>query len=155
VLLAQGDLEAAISLLRESYAAADEWGAPRQRASAARTLARALLMRGDVDEAAALTRESLVLTQEIGEANGTAECLETAGGIAALRGSPSEAAQLFGAAEALRESIGARRHLDIEAWNRGAVDDVRARLGDAFESEYERGRKLPPDDVLRLAGAAI
>lgn len=155
ILVVRGDVEGAIALLRESYASAVEWGAPRQRGSAARTLARALLMRGDVDEAAELNAESLALTQQIGEANGAAECLETAGGIAALRGSPSAAARLFGAAEALRESIGARRHPDVDGWYRGAVDDVRGLLGDAFEADYERGRTMMPGDVLALARAAI
>jgi hypothetical protein len=113
-------------------------------------------MRGEVVEAAALTEESLALTRELGELHGIAECLETAGGIAEVRGDAATAAALFGAAEALRESIGAQRHRDIDIWSRDSMDVLKATLGDdAFVDAFSRGRGLATEDAIELAvGAA-
>lgn len=72
-----------------------------------------------------------------------------------MRGDAEAGAVLFGAAEALRESIGARRHRDIDVSYRDSVDVLKATLGDdAFAGALARGRALAAEDAIELAGKA-
>ena len=78
--------------------------------------------------------------------------LDGLGAVAAHRGEWERAARLAGAAAALRESIGGTRPPDQEPWFERVCAQARAALGDEFDAEFARGKALPREDSLRLAG---
>jgi tetratricopeptide (TPR) repeat protein len=152
VALALGDLDEARALLRESVRLAREAGDLHQAALVLRDLGRAEELSGDVAAAHAALEEGLRLMRDLRQPRGMADCLE---GLAAVL--PPEdaerAALLLGAADALRSSLHARRLPDQQEWYEGKSALVRDRLGaEGFAEAFARGRELPADAALALAG---
>ena len=152
VALLEGDVERSIELLSESEALMRATSDLHNLASTLRALGRSHLERGDRERADELFRESLELALEIGQRHGIADCLEGLAAFAVARGDAARAAALFGAAEALRESFGAKRAPDVEAWHvRWSARAHEALDPAAFDAEEARGRRLSLDDAVRLA----
>ncbi|MGZ4390417.1 MAG: tetratricopeptide repeat protein, partial [Gaiellaceae bacterium] len=146
-----GDLVEAERLFRAALSLARGIHERREEAQLLRWLARTRLELGAADDARTLLEDSIPPTDEVGDRHGIAVSLEIAAAVAAAGGHGLEAAQLLGAAEAARASIGAHRAPDASDWyarTRARVEELVP--GNVFDAELERGRKLSPDDALRL-----
>jgi predicted ATPase len=152
VLIGLGELGAAVQVFEETLATAREVQATHDIAVRLGALARALIERGETERPRELLTESLELTRELKEPRRLADCLEAIGGLAVATGDATQAATLFGSAAALRESIGGTRPPDQEPWFERVCAQARAALGDEFDAEFARGKALPREDSLRLAG---
>jgi predicted ATPase len=152
VLMGLGELDAAVQVFEETLATARELQATHDVATRLRALARALIERRETARPRELLAESLELTRELKEPRGLADCLEAIAGLAVATGEPGEAVALFGAADALRQSIGGLRPPDQQPWFERVSEQASVALGDEFEAAFERGRALPLDEALRLAG---
>jgi tetratricopeptide (TPR) repeat protein len=152
VLMGLGELDAAVQVFEETLATARELQATHDVATRLRALARALIERRETERPRELLAESLELTRGLREPRGLADCLEAIAGLAVATGDAAQAAALFGAAEALRESIGGLRPPDQQPWFERVSEQARAALGDHFEREFVRGKALPLEEALQMAG---
>lgn len=121
---------------------------------------------GEFDHSTRIYRETLELWLKLGHRAGVARCLECLAFIAAARafgddpedqpGLLQRAAILLGAAETIREANGAGMTIDEQLEYYGQVTALRARLSEdtlieaAFESAWQKGRNMNPDEVLGL-----
>lgn len=113
-------------------------------------LARVAFTRGDLLEAYSNYEESLALARTLGDQELLVNCMEGLAMVVSMQGKHAWAAQIWGAAEALRASIG-QPHAPIEqVMYESAVKDVRRYIGEqAFETAYEKGRMMSPDQALQ------
>jgi hypothetical protein len=99
--------------------------------------------------------ESLQLLLEVKDTVGTARVLEGLAGAALVAGEPERAAVLFGAAEGARRSVGAAVWIPDMFTHERTKNAIREALGsDAYESLWEEGTRLSPEEVQPLATAA-
>ena len=95
-------------------------------------------------------QESLSLAKALGEQELLVNCLEGLADVVSMQGKYEWAAQIWGAAGVMRDSIG-QPHTPVEqVMYDSSIKAVRRHLGEqAFETVYERGRWMSPDQVLQ------
>jgi DNA-binding CsgD family transcriptional regulator len=146
---AEGDHEAARTLLNEALASARESGDRIHIASASAALGRLAVEGGDRAAAASWFQQSLSVSREVGDRRAIAEGLEDIARLAAAMQRPADALRLAGGAAALREAIGTpsrraeRTRLDTcLAWARTALGEAPA------GKVWEQGRAGPLEDAI-------
>ena len=144
-----GDRVRATELLEEALATARRIGHTREIAATSVALGRVLAQDGEQQRARAAAEEALELDRALGDRQGIADCLEVLGAVDA---DDVRTAVLYGAAAGLRESIGARRHLEHVDWYAAVESAAREALGaEAFEAAAARGRELDLDAAVTYA----
>jgi predicted ATPase/DNA-binding CsgD family transcriptional regulator len=115
-------------------------------------LGSAALIANDLDESTPLLAEALRAADHIDDRVAQVYLLYAFGCHAALSGQPRLAAQLLGAADAARKVIGGNIMPFLAPPLAQASELAVAALGAArFEAEFEAGRRLSRDTVIRLA----
>jgi predicted ATPase/class 3 adenylate cyclase/DNA-binding CsgD family transcriptional regulator len=154
VALSEGDSVRAQRVIEESLAIARGLGDRRTIAKGAYFLGDAFSGLHDHAAARALYEESLSLSIELGDRWVSTISLEGLARTAAATGQLEAAARLLGAADALRDATGATRSTYWRALYELVAPDTRARLGDdAFETAWEAGRTLTPEQAPAVLGA--
>jgi predicted ATPase/DNA-binding SARP family transcriptional activator len=149
--LDRGDAAAAVGHLESGLAAIRRVGSAGHVASAAESLAAALLLAGDEAQARPLAREALVLADSISDPTVGFPCLALEAVLAARSGACEVAATLMGAAEALAEEgseplSGSEGRLVEETAAR-----LRRELGEgAFDAAVRAGRSLSLGKAVEL-----
>jgi DNA-binding NarL/FixJ family response regulator len=155
VLRCQGDAQGAAACLDESLALYRALGEKLGTALSLCNLAYLALDRGDLERAGALFRHSLALLGEVGSRAGVPRCLTGLACVALPEGRPERAARLLGAAEAVRGRMGARPTAAERTSEARAAAAARASLGGGrFGAAWSAGRRLPPEEAIRLALAS-
>jgi DNA-binding CsgD family transcriptional regulator len=115
-------------------------------------LGSAALIANDLDESTPLLAEALRAADQIDDRVAQVYLLDAFGCHAALSGRARLAAQLLGAADAARKVIGGNVMPFLAPPLAQASELAVAALGAArFEAEFEAGRRLSRDTVIRLA----
>ena len=150
ITLLQGDAEKALTWFEQSVDQHKELGHMAGMAWAISGKARVAFTQGNLGEAFKMYQESLSLARALGEQELLVNCLEGLADVVSMQGKYEWAAQIWGAAGVLRESIG-QPHTPVEqVMYDSSIKAVRRHLGEqAFETAYERGRWMSPDQVLQ------
>ena len=111
--------------------------------------------RGDPAAARSWHIQSLTAAQALGDPQAVAQALTGLAGAHASGGQPDRAARLLGAADAARQPPGASHppgaSADVSADVRRVTAATRQALGEAaFAAEFERGRRLSPQQAASL-----
>jgi hypothetical protein len=156
LLMIQGELVEAESILWASYAPWEQQQHPRYRGVALITLGYIVMLRGELDQASVLLRDGLrqllIAKDTIFLLYGLLGCAA----FAAIRRRPELAAALFGATTRHAESVRlpfvprvlAMAHMHIEQARAESAPEV-------FEGAMQRGRSLSLDDAVELAQSLL
>jgi predicted ATPase/DNA-binding XRE family transcriptional regulator len=153
LLIRTGAVAEATAALAEAERAARQLASPFTLASIINVQATLLQVMEDDDAALAKHTEGAVLSAEVGTTWTLVYSVLGLAVAAARRGMPELAAELFAAGSATEESTSVLVSFppDLELV-RQSLPAVRAELGEeAFGRAWERGRRLAPGDVPRLA----
>jgi DNA-binding SARP family transcriptional activator len=151
-LVAQGDLQGAVSATEEGVRAARVFGPARELGIALQQLATVVARLDDWPRAVSLLREALDALQRDPMLLFTARALELMASGATAAGEAAEAAQLYGAAESIRESIGAAMWSVDRSLHGPYLDRARAALGGvSFRAMMAKGKSLDAAGGVALA----
>jgi predicted ATPase/transcriptional regulator with XRE-family HTH domain len=140
----RGEYDRASSLFEASLEKTRLAGSERGVARTLSNLGHVAAAQGDDQRAKALYRESLALQAEVGDRRGIAWSLERMAALPLSWQRPEHAARLLGAADAARDAAGLPLPPAGRDWYDHAVEEVRARLGEAaFRAAWAAGRALP------------
>jgi hypothetical protein len=149
---AEGDFEAARSLLEQSMDIDRELGDRLGIAGSLSYLGELAREAGDLDRAEALHRDGLTRLQELRQREVLPMALEGMAGLAGARARYARAARLFGAAETLRRGIGLPVPPNAEAGYRRDLEVVRVALGEGdLERFRSEGREMTLDAAISYA----
>jgi DNA-binding CsgD family transcriptional regulator len=152
--LAGGDASAAEVSLHEARRLGAAIANPAVEAEALQSLARLARSRGEVDQAEDLLHDALTRRVAAGLRPGVAESLEALAEVAADRESAVEAARLCGAASTLRTAVGLARWPAEQPGYDVLLEQLRAVLGDVFESAWVDGSARTIEDAVAYASRA-
>lgn len=152
VALQRGKLEESSAFFVRSlalYESIDDYRGARQ---IWRQMGFAQYRAGDYDAARELLQRTLVAASHAADVNGLASTLCGLAMVATSRHSPAHAAQLLGAAAALLDT----HRIGYSFPEQFLCDALRVELRDklqpaAFETAWQAGQALPPDEILSLA----
>ena len=151
VVLQQGDVVTARSLLQESLALFKELGDRQNVAQSLGGLAWVSFAQGDYAAARVLLEEGLAIFKVLGNKWFIAACFVGLGAVAAAEGEWAWAARLSGAADAQCEAIGAVLPPPVRAMHEFATGAARAQLGEeAFAAAQAEGHTMTPEQVLAI-----
>jgi predicted ATPase/DNA-binding CsgD family transcriptional regulator len=150
IALRAGNPEAAAGHLEKALKLSHDTGNSWLIALAAAAQGRTLLHQGDAARAATLTREGLLAFTEQRNLPEIHACLVDLALVALRADQPAHGARLLGVAGAFPS------HEDEADYIAGAVADTQSRIGEAaFTAEFEAGRDLTWDEVLKEIDALI
>jgi predicted ATPase/class 3 adenylate cyclase len=147
VARAEGDLEGAIELLRESCALGEVAGFSWWRSGMLANTGLVSLELGRIDDAQVSAQQALAMSHAIHDRRGTVYELRLLAEIAAAAGDERRAGTLSGAADAEHERIPVGRW--IHEWRPPA--SLREHAGAEFDAGLETGRELSLDDAVAVA----
>ena len=150
--MADGNLEAARTGFEASLRGDEEFGNEFDKANSLANLGMVSFLQGDLDDALSLLSESARLSVRHGNERDAGFALFVLALSVGAKGQDRDSAALHGASDAQFEKLGFARD-EFESRLRGA-DHLRLRqaFGDeAFERDYERGRRLGLADAIALA----
>ena len=149
-LVLQGNLEAGVSLLDDTFAGMRQgplWfivGISGMRGHAA-------LRQGDLHLAAHLFTETIASAKSLHQLEGLLGAMAGMAGLALARGQATQAARLLGAIEAAREAVGMRRALNWLHAERITTETRAALEADAFAEAWSAGRLLALEEAVSEA----
>jgi predicted ATPase len=151
--LAQGELTATETELRETLVDADRLGSAEEVAMAHANLARYHVYRGEPRAGLPHLAESLELVVPLRHKAGTAYLLDVSAEAAALLGASERGVHLFAAAHAIREAIGTPEVPSLRARNAWNLRQLEERLGDqTFRNAWSHGAAMSLDEAVAEAG---
>jgi DNA-binding CsgD family transcriptional regulator len=152
--IACGDHDGATSLLDQALNLARRHHDRMTEAAALTRLGRLARAEGDPAGAAAHHWEALGLRARVGDRPGMADSLEALGGAGVAGGHPVPAVRLLAAGHRLRQRLEHPRPAGEAEIYRADVAAARAALGAAFDTEWDRGARLAPEEAVALAACA-
>jgi predicted ATPase/DNA-binding CsgD family transcriptional regulator len=151
-VLGIGDLDAAISTVREAVQLSESLGETWERGMAYQLLAGASLARGDLDDAATSAQHSVGFERDLDDRVGMAHTIVLFATIELQRGRPDRTATLLGGSEAIFQSIPSSLMEPFRDRRGQAADAARLALGDrAFDAAYALGLAMTRDEVVDYA----
>jgi predicted ATPase/transcriptional regulator with XRE-family HTH domain len=152
VALGQGDLERAAALIGESLTIERTLGDRRGIAGSLDNLGLVAYRQGDHTGSGAQFAESLRLSHDLGARDVLCEALEGLAWVRVATGQAILAARLGAAAQALREVLGVRLPMAMQAGHEPAVHAIRAALGEqVFAAAWAEGQILSIEQAVALA----
>jgi tetratricopeptide (TPR) repeat protein len=146
-----GDFDLARERLEECIAIAEARNDHYFLATAKLNLAAVLVRLGEVESAAPLAHDALLLAERSGSPLSLAYAILAQAAVASSAGELHRGAMLHGAADALFAEAGTSPELADGAMRDESLAALRARMGDAFEREYESGRVSGREAALAVA----
>ena len=146
-----GRLDDAVAINEAARRLYESAGDQRGVAWSVTNIGRLAAERQEFGRAVANLLHAMRLYQDLGDRSGIAETLEGFALIAAGTGNVEHSATLLGAADALRRRIAHPvSQLDKESYQK-LMDRVTHRLGEAFQTHWQRGVAMPLDEAISRA----
>ncbi len=149
-LMRLGDWDAALPVIDESIALADEMGDPYMNLFGLVTRGMIRLRLGDRDGGLADSRRALDEAHRAGSPLGMGLALDALAAVALRDGQPTRAATLAAGAARLREEIGGGPSTTLAGLPDPLVEARKALDVEAFDAATARGRGLPVDALVTL-----
>jgi len=152
LLCADGDLDQARALHRESFTIARSIGDENLRAEAHYVLALDAMAASDTWSASPHLAAAVRHYQNLDHFEGLARCLGTLSALALARGDPHLAARLIGTTAAVRDRFGFKPWPYVAQAERRTIEQAEALLPDSeYASQLAAGRSQTIDDALTAA----
>lgn len=149
LLIALGDMDAAISVLERTMALHETLGDRHSHAGARLSLAAIAVRQADPARARTLYEQALRASLELGSRLHVIQGLEGVGKLSLLERNATQAARMLGAADAIRGEVHSPIAPSLQDEFVETITRTRDALGeDLFLVEWERGRKLTPEQAI-------